>query len=59
MDKEIIDYKVINLEDRTPDKKIIGNKVKSFIKEGWQPLGGLATNSSIGYVLQVIVKYKK
>jgi len=62
MDKEIIDYKIITVQEKGKshlgDTKVV-DEVKSSIKRGWQPLGGVVINVQIGTKTQAMVKYKK
>lgn len=50
---KIIDYMFL-----LPDNnKVLGGLVRSMIKKGWQPIGGVKINHS-GYYYQTMVKYE-
>lgn len=54
--RKIIDYRIV-YEIDPHDLEI---RVKNEIKEGWQPIGGVAANkNNSALLLQVLVKYEE
>ncbi len=64
MDKEIVDYIVVSVENRDPEGlELLVAKVNSHIHDGWTPLGGVSLalgyipEAYCGRVSQAMVKY--
>ncbi|HNY51033.1 MAG TPA: hypothetical protein PLV50_11420 [Smithella sp.] len=53
-----MEYKVISSSAWTTETaiKVLEKKVNDFIKEGWEPIGGLVLNAVNGYVYQALIK---
>lgn len=58
MDKKIIDYQVVYGNPGTDFASSMATTVKSEIKKGWQPLGGIAYETGTGRPAQAMVKYE-
>lgn len=53
--KKVIDYTVAYATDMS----ILELCVKRFIKEGWQPVGGISFTKEGDYYTQAMVKYEE
>lgn len=53
-----MEYKIISSNAWTTETaiKVLEKKVNDFIKEGWEPIGGLMINAVNGYVYQALIK---